>query len=115
LGVDQHSCGAKMSDQNSTPKETQGASGSGGSEPWIIKSLNDIRAEMEKMDGRSSSSFENISTRLSGIDGRLGAIEGGLSKVFWMIAGAGLVFGLMFGGYELFTSYFDVNITPKVD
>jgi len=102
-----------MNDNNTNPDESRGPPTSSGSDQWILKSLNDLKADIQKADDRSSKAFGDVSDRLSGMDSRLGAIEGKLSKVLWTIAGAGIVLGIMFGGFELLTSYFDVSITPK--
>lgn len=104
-----------MSDNNTNPDESRGPPTSSGSDQWILKSLNDLKSDIQKADDRSSKAFEGVSGKMTSMDGRLGAIESKLSKVLWTIAGAGIVLTLMFGGFELLTSYFDVSITPKAD
>lgn len=102
-----------MTPEKSTPEATKGPSSAGDSDSWVMKSLNDLRDDMKTMDDRSASSFGSISSQLTGVDRRLGEIEGRISKLIWLVMGAGLVLGLMFGGFELLTTYFDIQITPK--
>lgn len=104
-----------MSSQNSTPEEARGPSGSPNSDQWVLKALGDLKADMQKMDERSSSSLGAINEKLNGIDARLTTIESRLARFFWTAAGAVLVIGALYAIFGFITNYVDITIAPKPD
>lgn len=103
----------RMATPRTTPEEMRGPSGSGASEQWILKLLNDLRDDIQKTDERVKTDLHKIDSRLGEIETRIGNVESRISKLIWIVTGAALVLGVLFGGFELLTTYFDVNITPK--
>jgi len=78
-----------------------------------MKSLNDLRDDIRGLDTRFTAEFRKLDGKLTDVDDRLGTVEGRISRLIWVVTGAGLVLAGIFGGLELLTSYFDVTITPK--
>lgn len=102
-----------MTPENSNPQEIRGPSNGVDSNSWVMKSLNDLRDDMKEMNGKSIVAMDNMSSKLLSVETQLTSIESKISKLVWSVIGAGTVLGLLFGGFELLTAYFDITLTPK--
>jgi len=102
-----------LNSPNSNPDDAKGPPSRVGSESWVLKGLADVREDIQKIDSKLEKSFEKIDNRLQTVEDRLATVEGRLSKLLWTVTGAIIVLGLLFGGFEILTTYFDVEISPK--
>lgn len=116
-----------MSDaENSGTPYVQSSAGSvvAGSDPWIMKNLNDLRADQKEQNERLDKAISEIqgaignvgselATGVSQISDRVSAVETKINRFTWTVAGVVIAAGVVYGLYELATSYFEISIKPK--
>ena len=75
--ADRASSSQQASPKNSvdTPEEVQRAAN--GTGPWTLQSLNQLHSQMERMDDRLNSRFDDADKRLRTIEGRINIVIGG--------------------------------------
>ncbi|MFE3836944.1 hypothetical protein [Pseudogemmobacter sonorensis] len=75
-----------------------------GAEQWIMKSLNDLREDMRDLKGS-----------VGGMDTRLGSLERKIMRAIWTVGGGVIVIGLLWTGWQILTSQYNITLTPKAE
>jgi|GEM_PF-6328064 len=102
----------------STPASTQGTPNTiGGPENWAMQSLNNLREDLKEYSAKTNAGLDRIDLKIDGVDNRLKIVEGRITRLLWVTGTIGTMLIVMYGGYELLNSFFDVNlsITNKKD
>lgn len=96
----------------------------GSSDQWIMKNLNDLRADQKEQNERFEQTLNTLNQSISGLRGdlergnenisaRVGAIEGKINRLHWTVGGIAIAITAIWGIYSFATSHFDISVTPK--
>jgi len=102
----------------STPEPKEGTpTRLGGSDSWVLKSVNDLREDIRGLDGKLDRLYSQAEENHSSIRARLEAVESRIQRLMWLTGGIGITLAALWGGYELLTAFFDINMTiaPKTN
>ena len=94
-------------DKQSPPPDTKVPPGSRfETNEWVLKSMSDLRENMLAGQQKTEKTLERI-------DDRLRRIEHKVSVLFLSFMIVSAILATLWGGYNVFTEFFDVTITPK--
>ena len=76
-----------------------------------MKGVTDLRDDLKSYHSAYQESFKRVESKLDALSDRLTVIEVKIMRLLWVTSAVGATLVFLWGGYELLTTFFDVNVS----